>query len=182
MKKFARSVLVISTLTLLAGCQHSDNLSDLRQFVASGPKFNTHITPLPATQVYHAAAYVGESGRDPFTSFSELRLRQLAAQASKGPRPQAHGPLQPLERFDLSGLKINGIVRDAQGHLWAVIQAPDQKIYRATIGSYVGKNDGRIVSIDDQPGKRSVTVEEYIPNAFGGFQKQQTVMHMQSGT
>ncbi|MHB0887092.1 pilus assembly protein PilP [Acidithiobacillus sp.] len=182
MKKFAPSALVISAMTLLAGCQHGDNLSDLRQFVANGPKFNTHITPLPATPAYHAAAYVGENGRDPFTSFSELRLRQLAAQASKGPRPQDHGPLQPLEKFDLSSLKINGIIRDARGRLWAVIQAPDQKIYRATIGSYVGRNNGRIISINDQMGKRSITVEEYIPNAFGGFQKQQTVMHMQSGT
>lgn len=177
-----RHILAFSVaITLLAGCSDSDNLSHLREFVANGPKTNHHITPLPKTPAYQPTAYNNPANRDPFTSFSEMLLRKEAASEDTGPRPASHGPVQPLEKYALSSLSVSGIMRTANGQLWAVIAAPDSKVYRATLGSYIGTHDGRITGIDDRMGKQSVTVEQYLPNAFGGYKKQQTVLHMQGG-
>ncbi len=180
--KQTRHILVISVaLALLAGCSDSGNLSHLREFVANGPKTNNHITPLPKTPAYQPTAYNNSANRDPFTSFSEMLLRKEAASEDTGPLPASHGPVQPLEKYALSSLSVSGIMRTADGQLWAVIEAPDSKVYRATLGSYIGTHNGRITGIDDSMGKQSVTVEQYLPNAFGGYKKQQTVLHMQSG-
>lgn len=181
MKRSLSIMMMLTGMALLGGCSDADNLSHLQAFVADGPKSNTHITPLPKTPAYAPKAYENPLNRDPFTSFSELLLRKEAAAASSGPRPASHGPVQPLEKYALSSLSVTGLVRDNQGKLWAVVLAPDKKIYRATIGSYIGTHNGRIVRIDDGMTKRSVTVEQYMPNAFGGFQKEQTVLQMQNG-
>ena len=181
MKRSLSVLMMLAGMVLLSGCSDSDNLSRLQAFVAAGPKTNTHIMPLPKTVTYKPKTYENPINRDPFTSFSELLLRKEAAAASTGPRPVSHGPVQPLEKYALSSLSITGIVRDDQGRLWAVIGTPDHKVYRATIGSYIGTHDGRIVNIDDSMTKRSVTVEQYLPNAFGGFQKKPTVLQMQNG-
>ncbi|MBN6741540.1 pilus assembly protein PilP [Acidithiobacillus sp. MC6.1] len=179
MKRSLSILMMLTGMVLLSGCSDSDNLSSLRAFVAAGPKTNTHIMPLPKTAAYEPKTYANPLNRDPFTSFSELLLRKEAA--GTGPRPVSHGPVQPLEKYALSSLSITGIVRDNQGRLWAVVGTPDHKVYRATIGSYIGTHDGRIVNIDDGMTKRSVTVEQYLPNAFGGFQKEPTVLQMQNG-
>lgn len=178
-----RSVLAISaSLAVLAGCSNSDDLSHLRAFVANGPKTNDHITPLPKTPAYQPTVYNNLANRDPFTSFSEILLRkEAAAESNSGPRPASHGPVQPLEKYALSSMNVTGIMRSANGQLWAVIQTPDNKVYRATIGSYIGTHDGRITGIDDTLTKQSVTIEQYLPNAFGGYKKEQTILHMQSG-
>lgn len=181
MNRSLRIIMMLTGIALLGGCSDADNLGHLQAFVADSPKSNTHIAPLPKTPAYAPKAYENPLNRDPFTSFSELLLRKEAAAAGSGPRPAHHGPVQPLEKYALSSLSVTGLVRDNQGKLWAVVLAPDKKIYRATIGSYIGTHDGRIVRIDDGMTKRSVTVEQYIPNAFGGFQKEQTVLQMQNG-
>ena len=174
-------ILLGGSVLLLAGCSDNDNLRHVRAFVADGPKTNAEVAPLPKAPPYQAQTYENPVNRDPFTSFSEILLRKEAAAASTGPRPANHGPVQPLEKYALSSLSVTGIVRDGQGRLWAVILAPDQKIYRATIGSYIGTHNGRILSIEDGMAKRAVTVEQYIPNAFGGFRKEMTVLRMQNG-
>ncbi|MFA5732951.1 MAG: pilus assembly protein PilP [Acidithiobacillus sp.] len=180
MKRSFRIMMALTGMALLGGCSDSDNLSHLQAFVANGPKISAHVTPLPKTPAYQPKAYENPTNRDPFTSFSELLLRKEAAAASTGPRPASHGPLQPLEKYALSSLSVTGIVRDSQGKLWAVLLTPDHKVYRATVGSYIGTHDGRIVHIADGMTKRSVTVEQFMPNAFGGFQKEQTVLQMQN--
>ncbi|MGE4530450.1 MAG: pilus assembly protein PilP [Acidithiobacillus sp.] len=181
-KRLLTIITLCASISLLNGCSDNDNLNHLQAFVADGPKTNTQIKPLPKTPEYHPTAYNNVRDRDPFTSFSEIMLRKEAAADSNGPQPLSHGPIQPLEKYALSSLSITGIVRASDGQLWAVVLAPNAKIYRATIGSYIGTHNGRIIGIDDSITKQSVTIEQYLPNAFGGFKKQQTVLHMQSGT
>ncbi len=182
MKRAIHTLTFCVSMALLAGCSDSDNLSHLRDFVANGPKTNVHIKPLPKTPTYAPTGYNNANNRDPFTSFSEVLLRkEAAAEAGSGPHPANHGPLQPLQKFALSSLNVTGIVRSSNGQLWAVILTPDSKVYRATVGSLIGTHDGRITAIDDSVTKQSVSIEQYLPNAFGGYKKQQTILHMQSG-
>jgi len=173
-----KALALLGATLLLAGCSHEDNLAKLRAFVAAEPPTQGHIPPLPKLKPYVATQYENPLGRDPFTSFSELQLRAEAANASNAPMPEHKGSLQPLEKYDLGSLTLTGIVQTSNGQFWGVFRTPDGKIYRATLGNGIGDKNGHIVAIDAR--KRQVVVEQFLPNAFGGYQKQKTVMQMQS--
>jgi type IV pilus assembly protein PilP len=68
-------------------------------------------------------------------------------------------PLGPLERFDMSALKLVGIVWGELGRR-ALIKAPDGKGYFVTVNSYMGKYGGKVVAIEDD----RVVVEELYKN------------------
>jgi len=67
-------------------------------------------------------------------------------------------PLGPLERFDLSALKLVGIVWGDLGRK-ALIKAPDGKSYFATLDTYMGKYSGKVIAIEDD---HLVIEEQYV--------------------
>jgi type IV pilus assembly protein PilP len=75
--------------------------------------------------------------RDPFRSFILDRLKEMDS-ASKG----------PLEQFDLSQLSVNGIVWETERQR-ALILDPSGQGYIIQEGDPIGKNDGRVIAIDD---------------------------------
>ena len=75
--------------------------------------------------------------RDPFRSFILDRLKEMHS-ASKG----------PLEQFDLSQLSVNGIVWETERQR-ALILDPTGQGYIIQEGDPIGKNDGRVIAIDD---------------------------------
>jgi Tfp pilus assembly protein PilP len=75
------------------------------------------------------------------------------------PKPrQPERPFGPLERFDLSGLKLVGIVWGELGRK-ALIKAPDGKSYFATLETYMGKYSGKVIAIEND---RLVIEEQYL--------------------
>lgn len=77
------------------------------------------------------------------------------------PRPQAfERPLGPLERFDISALKLVGIVWGDLGRK-ALIKAPDGKSYFATRDTYMGKYSGKVIAIEND----RLVIEEQFLNA-----------------
>jgi Tfp pilus assembly protein PilP len=72
--------------------------------------------------------------------------------------PQPGRPLGPLERFDLSALKLVGIVWGELGRK-ALIKAPDGKSYFATLETYMGKYSGKVIAIEND---RLVIEEQYL--------------------
>jgi type IV pilus assembly protein PilP len=87
----------------------------------------------------HEQGYVYDpiGKRDPFRSFILDRLKEFES-ASKG----------PLEQFDLSQLSLNGIVWDTNRQR-ALILDPSGQGYIIEKGDAIGKNDGRVIAIDD---------------------------------
>ena len=75
--------------------------------------------------------------RDPFRSFILDRLKEMDS-AAKG----------PLEQFDLSQLSVNGIVWLTERRR-ALILDPSGQGYIIQEGDPIGKNDGRVIAIDD---------------------------------
>jgi len=73
--------------------------------------------------------------RDPFRSFVRSFVPDDSVQT-------------PLERFDLSQLTVIGIVWNTEGPR-ALVRDPAGKGYIVVVGSVMGKNKGRIVSIED---------------------------------
>ncbi len=163
---------LILLIMMVAGCSSGDQITKLHDFVDE-PQPRPQIPALPPLPHYSPTPYVNPLDRDPFTSFSELALREEAANANHGTRPKQKGPLQPLEKYSLGSLTLIGMVQ-ANGKYWGIFQIPDGKVYRARVGDSIGNENGKIIGINPQ--KRIITVEQYLPNAFGGYQKQKTTL------
>jgi type IV pilus assembly protein PilP len=74
------------------------------------------------------------------------------------PKPRPERPLGPLERFDLSALKLVGIVWGELGRK-ALIKAPDGKSYFANLETYMGKYSGKVIAIEND---HLVIEEQYL--------------------
>ncbi len=83
--------------------------------------------------------YSSAGRRDPFRSFEWEQLKLDAINA---------GESTPLERFDVSQLSLLGVVWDVNSAR-ALIQDPSGMSYVIGTGPRLGKNDGRVIRIDD---------------------------------
>jgi type IV pilus assembly protein PilP len=88
--------------------------------------------------------YERQGRRDPF----ETLVKETPAVVDAGPIIDPQRPRGPLERFDLSALKLMGIAWGERGRR-AVIRAPDGKSYFVTIGMYMGQNGGKVTAIEE---------------------------------
>lgn len=67
-----------------------------------------------------------------------------------------------LTKYPLTALSMVGII-DKNNQIWAIIKAPDQHVYSATIGSLIGLGGGKVIHITSrqiiiQQEKKSVTI------------------------
>jgi type IV pilus assembly protein PilP len=83
---------------------------------------------------------------DPFKSFVRTQVSVRA------------GSTSPLERFDLSQLEVTGIVWNAERPR-ALVHDPTGKGYVVSEGASMGKNQGRVIRIDDN---RVIVKETYV--------------------
>lgn len=123
-----------------------------------GPGRTRPASPTPPAEQTRDAVddyrYHAEGRRDPL----EPLVKEIPPEVLR-PRPRApERPPGPLERFDLSALKLVGIVWGDLGRK-ALIKAPDGKSYFATLNTYMGKYSGRVIAIADD---HLVIEEEYL--------------------
>ena len=99
----------------------------------------------------------------------EAPQRRMAPSKRKGKKEEKRLPLTPLQRIDLSQLKVVGIIISPAGNK-ALVEEPSGKGYVIAKGTYVGTNFGRVtkVLID------RVIVEEEVEDFFSGGMKPQT--------
>jgi Tfp pilus assembly protein PilP len=90
--------------------------------------------------------------RDPFRSFLMERAERLALEA------QVRGP---LEQFDLSQLSLEGVVWQT-GNARALVSDPSGETYIIAEGARIGKNDGRVISIEDNMVRVKETYVDYL--------------------
>lgn len=104
-------------------------------------------------------------GRDPF--------RPMTLRAKINPRPREN--LSPLERFDLSQLKIVGIVWDIKEPR-AMIEDPAGLGYTVKVGTPIGNNDGKVKAIY----RNQIIVEEFYEDAYGARKLREVSMRLLS--
>jgi type IV pilus assembly protein PilP len=101
-------------------------------------------TPLDDTSP-ETYRYRSDGRRDPFESL-------VKEKPPEGPLTPLSGdptrPRGPLERFDISALKLVGILWGELGRR-ALIRAPDNKGYFVTVGTYMGGKGGQVIGIND---------------------------------
>ena len=90
--------------------------------------------------------------RDPFRSFLMDRAERMALQK------EVRGP---LEQFDLSQLSLVAVVWQT-GNARALISDPSGETYIVAEGAKIGKNDGRLIAIEDSLVRVKETYIDYL--------------------
>ena len=121
---------------------------------------------LPAKEVGKQLTYFYDpKGKpDPFQPLFEAEV-QVAPAKKKG-KQKKRLPLTPLQRIDLSQLKLVGIIVSPTGNK-ALVEEPSGKGYVIANGTYVGRNFGRVKEILDD----RVIVEEEVEDFVSGEMK-----------
>ncbi len=117
--------------------------------VAPAPTATMALTGIPA--VYDPAGKI-----DPF----EPLFRDKPTLAKKSKRKRL--PQTPLERIEISQLKLVGIILASSGNR-ALVEETSGKGYVIKKGTYIGTNSGKVVKIN----KETVIVEEEFEDVFG---------------
>jgi len=91
---------------------------------------------------------------DPFKPF--IQLTSAKGGSSRG------APLTPLQKYDISQLKLVAIISSPEGNI-ALVEDVTGKGYFLKKGTWVGKNDGKVTKVL----KDKVIVEEVYQDIFG---------------
>jgi type IV pilus assembly protein PilP len=98
---------------------------------------------------------------DPFKPFIELTPVRSARTV----------PLTPLQKYDLSQLKLVAIISSPEGNV-ALVEDGTKKGYFLKKGTWIGKNDGKVTTIL----KDRVIVEEVYQDIFGQMKKNEITL------
>ena len=126
-------------------------------------------TAIQESTVSSGISYNPEGKIDPF---EPLFRREPTEKTAK--KKARQGPLTPLERVDLSQLKLTGVIMAHSGSK-ALISEASGKAYIAKEGTLIGMNSGRIIQIL----KDRIIVEEEVEDMMGNVTLQKKEMTLQ---
>ena len=157
-----RFCLCFAPLLLLAGCGAGD-FSDIQSFmeeVRAKPKGS--IEPVPKFQPYEAFTYTASVMRPPFQP--SVKIDILSQRKGSGDvKPDETRIRQFLEGFNIEIFEMVGTLSNVQG-LNALVRGAGG-VHRVKVGDYLGRNNGKIVSIKDS----AIDVIEIVPDGEGGW-------------
>ncbi len=154
---------IIGFAFVLQGCVGSD-VSDLQTFVDTAHQDKKpEIEPLPEIPPFKAFEYASADEVDPFGLQNIISRDEQGNLAGAAKRPDADRRRQPLEKFPLDALRMVGtITKEGTPHV--VVKTNEGTAVLATLGNYMGQNDGKIKEIVPEE-QRVVLVETVLDPA-----------------
>lgn len=105
------------------------------------------------------------SGRpDPFKPFIQLTPAKELVRRT---------PLTPLQKFDISQLKLVAIISKPEGNI-AMVEDSKGRGYFVKKGTDIGKNDGKITKIL----KDRIIIEELYSDVWGQIKKSEVILYL----
>lgn len=156
---------------LLVGCG-GEEFQDLRDFVKNaGSDMRGKIPPAPEVRPYEPFSYDNSTNlADPF----KPRKPDLHAGGKSGlNQPDLDRPKEALEDFPLEALKMVGYLQQ-KNIGYAVIRAPDTKIYRVKAGNYLGMNFGKILDVQGA----EVKIKEMVQDSSGDWTERMSTLQL----
>ncbi|WP_434678421.1 type 4a pilus biogenesis lipoprotein PilP [Pseudomonas sp. R1-18] len=161
--RLARLLCVSVMLSGLAGCDADKDFGDLSAFmdeVRARPVGT--IEALPKFWSYEAFTYNAASLRSPFQPPVKIDL-QNRQKGSRLVAPDENRPRQFLEGFNIEIFEMVGTIGNGSG-TFALLRGAGG-VHRVKVGDYLGRNNGRIVSVSDG----QVDVIEIVPDGEGAW-------------
>ncbi|WP_099656595.1 pilus assembly protein PilP [Acidovorax sp. 56] len=174
-----KALLAVTVVALTSGCISSGE-DDLRQWMASErAQAKPRITPITEPKKFEPQAYTVASELDPFNS---LKLTQALKRDSSqtGANAALIAPEQirrkePLEAFPLDTMVMVGSLSKS-GKPTALLKV-DKLLHQVQVGSYLGQNYGRILSISES----EIKIREIVQDATGDWTERMTSLDLQEG-
>lgn len=159
-----RLIVAVAAFSLLTACAGSDH-ADLQAYVDSViARQKPRIEPLPEFKPYPIYVYEAGELRDPFAESAFVQQQAEIAITGSGVRPPERDTKEPLEEYPLDTLRMVGTLEQS-ATMWALIRDGEGSIHRVKTGNYMGKNYGKVLSINEH----KVEILEIVPNGLGAY-------------
>ncbi|PBP69800.1 pilus assembly protein PilP [Pseudomonas syringae] len=159
----ARLLCVSVVLAGLAGCGNDNDFADLSEFMDQArARPSGNIEPLPKFRPYEAFTYNASTLRSPFQPPVKIDLLNRQKGSRLG-APDEHRVKQFLEGFNIESFEMVGTIGNESG-TFALLRGAGG-VHRVKVGDYLGRNNGRVVSIGDA----QVDVIEIVPDGEGAW-------------
>jgi type IV pilus assembly protein PilP len=146
----------------LSACSSSSDQQDLRDFMAEAKRRpQGQIEPLPPFKPYQPFAYSAMTLRSPFERPAPV---EKETKGGRTVEPDLTREKEYLEGFNIVGLNMVGTLSKA-GKLWALIDDGQGKVTPVTVGNYMGKSFGKIISTE----KTQLEIMEIIADGSNGW-------------
>lgn len=145
MKTILLMVQLFVFMVLVSACSSSSDQQDLRDFMAEAKRRpQGQIDPLPPFEVYQPFAYSAMTLRSPFERPAPV---EKETKGGRTVEPDLTREKEYLEGFNIASLSMVGTL-SKKGKLWALIDDGQGKVTPVTVGNYMGKNFGKIISTE----------------------------------
>jgi len=162
MKTILLLVQIVIVAIVLSACSSSSDQQDLKDFMAEAKRRpQGQIEPLPPFQVYQPFAYSAMTLRSPFERPVPV---EKETKGGRTVEPDLTREKEYLENFNIVSLNMVGTVARG-GKLWALIDDGQGKVTPVTVGNYIGKSFGKIISTD----KVQIEVMEIVADGSNGW-------------
>ena len=162
-----KGTLALFFVVLLQGCSSGGGFEDLDRFMGEADaKPRGRVDPLPEFEAYESFTYSASSRRSPFSPPLDIDLSDSQPPPDSDVKPDQNRPKELLESFALTSLKMMGTLKKAEGDVLFALVGDDQGgMHRVRMGQYMGKNHGKVVSVDEL----GVSLVEIVPSGHGGW-------------
>lgn len=157
---YLASVAGLTATLGLSGCGEA-RLGELEQFVAEVKQRRPPpLDPVPQVKQIDNFIYEPDGRRSPFVmdeQSAETLAPEVGGNGIAGPDPLRRREV--LENYSLDSLRMVGTLEQNEQN-WALILSPDGILHRVSAGNYLGRNHGRITSINPQGIQLTELVDE----------------------
>ncbi|MCG6861800.1 MAG: pilus assembly protein PilP [Chromatiaceae bacterium] len=160
---------MLASLAVVA-CE-SSRMTDLEEYAQGvmarepGP-----IEPLPEIKQIDTFVYAPTKKRDPFV-LDRKSVQAAAATVTDGIAPDPLRRKEELEQFPLDSLTMRGTLKQGDA-IWALVTTPENTLHHATVGNYLGKNNGQIIRITTE----KIELTEIVSDGGGGWRERQAAV------
>ena len=162
--------ILVLTL-LLSACSSSSDQQDLRDFMAEAKRRpQGQIDPLPPFKPYQPFTYSAMTLRSPFERPAPV---EKEIKGGRTVEPDLTREKEYLEGFNIVGLNMVGTLSKA-GKLWVLMDDGQGKVTPVTVGNFMGKNFGKIISTE----KAQLEVMEIITDGSNGWVERPRVIKL----
>ncbi len=161
--KIMKISFVLSVFSGLAACTSDfDVMKERMDVIRQEPR--GRVEPPPEFTPMPTFTYAAHQLRSPFVP--PVTLEDLvAADPSKKVAPDFSRPQEYLEKYGLEALRMRGTITRPGSTLYGLVEDADGGVQRIKVGSYMGKNHGKIVEIT----QGQINIMEIVPDGRDGW-------------
>ena len=172
-------ILAFIAVLAIQGCGMTGE-GEIREWVAAERvQAKPRIKPLVEPKKFSPESYKMDGITEPFSNQKLTQaLKRESAQNSANATliaPELSRRKEPLEAYPLDAMAMVGSL-NKKGKMTALLKV-DSLLHQVEVGSYIGQNYGKIISI----GETNINLREIVQDATGEWTERQTSLELQEG-